>query len=504
MKKMTQILILTSLTLLNAAQNAINEDGTKFEAPRLAGDSLAIKPYVSQKETNKVTTIIDAFTQANVKGLLRYSGQYRDSNLYLTQDSTDSTPTTKVQEYSAAGGFFGIETAPLFYTSIGATFYTSQPVGPNKNIGLGGLKEVSDGSGGTKAASYSVLGEAFLKVANDTNRFVVGRQEMPNYRFISLSNIRMTPFTHEGATYENSMMKDLQINVAVISRQKDRNAEVFEDMVRSARVNKNQTRGEVDLTNFDTSGKYKGSDKSMIMLGSTYKISDFKLEAWDYYVDDFVNTLYLYADYSLALNSRSSLTFAGQFAMQNDVGDSVAGDVNSWFYGLKAQYAHNNGVTLFTAFNQVSYNEDSYDGGTIFVRWGTPQMFNSYQVQDSELAGTKSVGVGLQLELGKMKVVPHSVIRFRYGYYDMPDSLNQIDARQDRSEFTFDYRYSFDKNDGFGIFTTMDGFSLQFRIAYDDYRTDYDFEAYQAEHGYTFETVTDSFIDTRLYLDYVF
>jgi len=524
MKKMTYILILTSFTLLNASQNNINEDGTKFEAPRLAGDSLPIKAYQKEKTSSTPTTIMEAFEYSHIKGLLRYSAQHRDSALHTTQDNDDAgtpPPTSKIQQYSAIGGFLGIETAPFYCTSLGATFYTALPAGPNENVGLGGLKEVQNSNGQTEGESYAVLGEAFLKIEDANNRLVIGRQEMPDYRFVSLSNIRFSPFTHQGATYENTLVEDLQVNVALINSQKDRNAEVFEDMVRSARVQtgcaldpttgkcsdttqRQLTRGEIDTNNFDANGAYDGSNKSMFMLGATYKVAGVSLEAWDYYVDDFVNTLYLYTDYSFALNSSSNLTFAGQFASQTNVGDSVAGDVNTWFYGVKAQYAHNRGITLFTAFNQVAYNENSYDGGTIFVRWGTPQMFNSYQVQDSELAGTKSVGVGAQFELGKMKIVPHTVIRFRYAYYDMPDSLTQVDARQDRAEATFDLRYSFLKNDGFGIFTTMDGFSLQFRIAYDDYKTDYDFSEYKRVHGYDFESVTDSFIDTRLYLDYVF
>ena len=524
MKKIILSLILTALTLLAANESSINEDGTKFEAPRLAGDSLPIKPYEKEKVSATPTTILEAFKDSRIKGLLRYSGQHRDSNLHTTQDANDvgaPPPTSKIQQYSAVGGFLGIETAPIYYTSLGATFYTAFPAGFNDNVGLGGLQEVKNSNGETEGKPYTVLGEAFLKIKNDNNRFVVGRQEMPDYRFISLSNIRFSPFTHEGATYENTVVEDLQINVGLINSQKDRNSETFDDMVRSARVktgcalnpttgkcntigSKQLTRGKIDPTNFNTTGAYDGANKSMLMLATTYKVKGLSLEVWDYYVDDFVNTLYLYSDISFALNSTSNLTFAAQFASQNNVGDSVAGDVNTWFYGVKAQYAHNSGITLFTAFNQVAYNEDSYDGGTIFVRWGTPQMFNSYQVQDSELAGTKSVGVGAQFELGKMKIVPNTVIRFRYAYYDMPDSIDQIDARQDRGEATFDIRYSFLKDDGFGIFTTMDGLSLQFRIAYDDYRTDYDFLEYRRVRGYNFQSVTDDFIDTRLYLDYVF
>jgi len=131
-------------------------------------------------------------------------------------------------------------------------------------------------------------------------------------------------------------------------------------------------------------------------------------------------------------------------------------------------------------------------------------MFNSFQVQDSELAGVKSVGVGLQYDFGTKGLIPNVVMRWRYGAYDLPDKLYLTDARQDRTEATFDLRYSFTQTSGFGIFTTMKGLSLQFRLAYNSYRTNYNFEAYKAIHGYTFETATKNFLDTRLYLDYVF
>jgi hypothetical protein len=218
-----------------------------------------------------------------------------------------------------------------------------------------------------------------------------------------------------------------------------------------------------------------------------------------------VNTLYLYGQYTYRLSDEWKLTFAGQYANQQDIGNHVAGTVDTWFYGLKVQASAAKGMLFFVNYNEVSYNENSYDGGTLFVRWGTPQMFNSFQVQDSELAGTKSIGIGAQFDLGALGIIDSTVIRFRYADYNMPDELWMIDARQDRSEATFDLRYSFTKQSGFGIFTQMDGLSIQLRLAYDNFRTDYDFARYEQIHGYdSLHKVTDDFIDARLYIDYVF
>jgi len=479
------------------------------QAPLLAGDSLPVEAEAKiETASDEATTVAEAFANGKVKGLIRYSGQHRDNAYHTLQDAPADTAHGKIQSYSSLGGFLGYETAALYGVSIGATFYTSNPVfGGNDpdRAGLGGLYEADGGQD-----AYHVLGEAYLKYENGAHLFKVGRQEMPNYRFVSLSDIRSSPFTHEGGIYENTSIEGLKVNLAYITRQKDRNAEDFEDMVRSARVQIGSAenpniRGSYDAANFDSNGKYSGPDKAMSMGSVEYKQDNWKIEGWDYYVTDFVNTVYLYGQYDIEASENWDVTLAGQYVNQQDVGSGVAGNIDTWFYGAKAQASSSNGMVFFIAYNEVSYNENSYDGGTLFVRWGTPQMFNSFQVQDSELAGTKSIGVGAQFDLGALHLLDSTVIRFRYADYNMPDELWMRDAAQDRTEATFDLRYSFEKTSGFGIFTKLDGLSVQFRIAYDDFRTDYDFEAYKLAHGYdSLSKVTEDFVDTRLYVEYRF
>jgi hypothetical protein len=45
-------------------------------------------------------------------------------------------------------------------------------------------------------------------------------------------------------------------------------------------------------------------------------------------------------------------------------------------------------------------------------------------------------------------------------------------VRETWSEATFDLRYSFSRDSGFVIFTEMDFWSLQFRVAYNNYKKD--------------------------------
>ncbi len=465
-----------------------------------------------------VNNISDAFKYGTIKGQIRYGMQNRDSNYHILQDSPTDTSSNKIQAYSALGGYIGYETAPLYNVSMGTTIYTSNPIGSNSNheMGLGGLYEING-----KQESYSVIGEAFIKLKNEKHLLKIGRQELADYRFVSLSNVRMTPFTYKGAIYENTSINKLKLNFAYLTSQKARNETEFKDMVRSAKVStgcgevnifgecinngeKRLIRGNYNPKNYNSKGSYIGDNKDMPLIGAIYSKDNFNIEAWDYYIDDFVNTIYFYGDYKFDINNKWELLLAGQYAYQDNIGDSVAGTVNTGFYGLKLQANLDNKISIFTAYNKVDYNEKSFDGGSIFTGWGSPQLFNSFQVQDGNLAGTKSIGAGIQFDLGSLDILDSMVVRFRYAFYDMPDDLYMKDAGQDRAESTLDLRYSFSKKSGFGIFTQLDGLSVQFRMAYNDFKTDYNFEKYKLLHGYNAFSVTDDFLDARLTIDYQF
>lgn len=467
---------------------------------------LLISSTASSSNADTNNMLIESLTQGNFKGLLRYSGQYRDSNLHIVQDSPTTNPINEQkQQYTALGGYLGYETASLYNFTVGATLYTSQPFGhnPDNRMGLGGLYEEN----GTPE-SYNVLGEAFINYQTKQHTFKVGRQEMPNYRFVSLSDVRMTPITHEGATYEYSISEPLTLNIAYITKMKERNADTFIDMAQGARLSEVTTtgktllRGNYDPSLYDATG-YIGGDKAMSMLGLTYVEESYSLEAWNYYINDFLNTLYLFGQYQVLPASHSiPLTVSAQYAKQSNVGNDIAGNIDTWFYGFKLESEIEN-TSLFLGFNEVQYNENSYDGGTIFVRWGTPQMFNSFQVQDSEISGTQSIGAGVQYQFEPSSPLANVVVRFRVANYDMPNSLSKTDARQDKTETTFDLNYAFPATYKLqGI--PLKGLSVQFRFAYNNYETSYDFDAYKAIHGYEFDSVTADFIDTRLYLNYQF
>ena len=258
-----------------------------LSTPVFAQQVAADKPPVSE------FGFLDALVNGQFKTLFRYSGQYRDSNLHLLQDgSIPDVPDQKIQQYSAIGGYFGYETAPWRNTTFGATVYGAIPFGPNDadRRGLGGLYEADGGQD-----AYAALGELYLKYQNNGHLVKVGRQEMPGYRFVSLSNIRFSPITHSGAIYENRVIEGLGVNAGYIMRMKERNATKFIDMAKGARLQesdrgKQLVRGAYNPDDYDSSG-YIGEKKEMSMLGLTYQKNAISFESWDYYIKDFLNTL---------------------------------------------------------------------------------------------------------------------------------------------------------------------------------------------------------------------
>jgi hypothetical protein len=67
----------------------------------------------------------------------------------------------------------------------------------------------------------------YISYQNNGHLLKVGRQEIPGYRFVSVSNIRFSPITHSGVIYENRVPDKFGINLAYIERMKERNETKF-------------------------------------------------------------------------------------------------------------------------------------------------------------------------------------------------------------------------------------------------------------------------------------
>ncbi len=321
----------------------------------------------------------------------------------------------------------------------------------------------------------------------------------------------MSPLTFEGISYENFSLNNTRFIASYLTGMKDKNDEAFLDLAGSSKISetnpkgKQVIRGHYNPNDFNIEGQYIGSHKSMLLIGAEYQNPNISAVFWSYNIEDFLSANYIMSSWSHFINPTSPLTLALELHKQDDIGDAIAGNINTYLYGLQISQVLNYSIKLFIGLAKVKYDEDSYDGGSLFAPWGSPVFFNSLQIQDGELAGTKFLSLGSFFDLGQLQLLKNSILRIRYGYFDTPDDLNDYDARQQRNEFAIDFRYTLSAPTNFDINATPDGFSLVIRIAYNDYESDYDYQAYENIHsGRSFEEVEDNYLDSRLYLQYAF
>ena len=171
-----------------------------------ADDIAEVESEPVTMQSKQVNNLSGALTQGTLKGLSRLNGEYRNTNLHHTQDSSAPHVSSSKKQYVSAGGYIGYETSPWGHISVGATVYTSNPVGnnPDNRRGLGGLYDADGGQ-----SSYTVIGEAYVKYQNGEHLLKIGRQEM-HYGDISVADVRMTPRTHQAIVFENTSFDNLQ------------------------------------------------------------------------------------------------------------------------------------------------------------------------------------------------------------------------------------------------------------------------------------------------------
>ncbi len=83
-------------------------------------------------------------------------------------------------------------------------------------------------------------------------------------------------------------------------------------------------------------------------------IDGLTLTAWDYYAHDILNAIYLQADYGwkCLLNENVKMNASAQYIGQSDVGGSLAGKVDSDYWGVKLG-ASSGALSAYVAYSQT-------------------------------------------------------------------------------------------------------------------------------------------------------
>ncbi len=343
-------------------------------------------------------SLSDAFANAKVSGQIR--------TFYIDRDLSNST--TPDNSAIATGGHLKIETAPIEGLSAGTAFYTTQGMGLNNDD----LTKVNGTLFDDDKNSYSILGEAYLKYSKDKTSVTIGRQKLDT-PLAGSDDARMLPNLFEGIVASNSDIKDTTIIAGHITKMA---AGTFSNAYGDANgaVNaagalalhsgyglNNKSARFMDMGEYAVGADTKGVSALAFINTS---VPNLKLQAWDYYAHDILNALYLQADYKIPSSSALKPSLSAQYIKESDIGDKIAGEVDSNYYCVKAGVAYNN-LTADVAYSSTGSSAGTTTNGGIISPWGgSPSFTQGMVTRHSFFANTDayklSAGYNLKDDLG--------------------------------------------------------------------------------------------------------
>lgn len=239
---------------------------------------------------------------------------------------------------------------------------------------------------GRNGEDYVFIGEAYLNYAFDNTNIKVGRQRLDT-PLAGADDARMLPNLFEAAVVSNTDIEDTTLILAHITRETTGTfSNIYDDGYPLGIVS-----GYGAGTTLAQSGDFvdmgvvalgEGNDSDGVTAAAViYKgIDGLTLQAWDYYAHDILNAIYLQADYGwkCLLNENVKMNASAQYIGQSDVGGSLAGKVDSDYWGVKLG-ASSGALSTYVAYSQTG-DSDGFMNGGILTPWGGMPAFTQGMV----------------------------------------------------------------------------------------------------------------------------
>ncbi len=320
------------------------------------------------------------------------SGQLRA--FYI--DRTYSGSIENNRNSLAFGGWIGYDTTAWnglsagvkFYAVEGASIHGSPLTSANYDPSLYG-DDFSD---------YGFVGEAYLNYKNGNTNLKIGRQKL-NTPLAGADDARMLPNLFEAAVLSNTDIKDTTLILAHVTRE---TVGTFGNVYGKAGALSLQSGyglGYKEGTNgnFADMGVIalgEGTDTSGVTAAAViYKgIDGLNLQAWNYYAHDILNAVYLQADYSFGDSIK--MKASGQYIGQSEVGDALAGDVESHYWAGKLT-ANSGALSGYVAYSQTGDSSGTMNGGIITPWGGIPAFTQGMVTRHMFFADTSTTKVAV-------------------------------------------------------------------------------------------------------------
>jgi len=230
-----------------------------------------------------------------------------------TQKDKVNAPHTSAHS-NAIGGQLSYTTADWNGLSVGATFMTTNGFAlPNtvdtSTIGKdNGVREEGSAGGNKAQASFSILGEAFVNYKYDDIEFLYGRKVIKT-PLIHAKDVRMIPSAVQGAFINYDLNDNSSLEVAYLTHFKQRTSDEFTNIIEHALGDKTK----------EVTGSNKGD---LLFVDYKYKADAYEVNLYDYYAQDFINSIYLDASFSNTLLDSWKYKITGQYINQTSVGNA--------------------------------------------------------------------------------------------------------------------------------------------------------------------------------------
>ena len=358
----------------------------------LAGGS--IKPVEPEVVAPKVV-------EEESKGTV--SGQFR--GFYI--DRTYSGVLENNRNSLAFGGWIGYDSAEWNGLSAGAKFYAVEGVKLHEGPRTSASYDPSLFGG--EFDDYGFIGEAYLNYKSGNTNVKVGRQKL-NTPLAGADDARMLPNLFEAAVLTNADLEDTTLVLAHVTKE---SVGTFGNVYGTPSALSLQSGYGLGYKE-GTSGKFadmgvialgKGTDTDGVTAAAVlYKgIQGMSIQAWNYYAHDILNAMYLSADYgwNCVVSDGVKMKASAQYIGQSEVGDALAGDVDSSYWAGKLT-ASAGALSAYIAYSQTGDSDGAMNGGIITPWGGMPAYTQGMVTRHQFFADTATTKVAATYKLNEM------------------------------------------------------------------------------------------------------
>lgn len=392
------------------------------------------------EEISDTISLLHAFKTGNFNGSFRYFFMVTDNTAGLTDYYAN-----------AAGGGLRYETAKFYGFQFALSGFCIFNIGssdlgvPDSATGQFNRYEIGlfDVQNPYNKNNNNRLEEFYLKYNYKKSYIAFGRQLL-NTPFINLQDGRMRPTEVEGVYFELNEIKKIKLEGGWLYSFSPRSTTQWFSAATSIGVYSSGVNPDGTKSQYSNSLTSDG----VFMLGLQYESSkNIKLQAWNVFIENILNTAMLQTDWQIPLANNNSIFSSAQVIRQDAI--NYGGNENpdkayvkkgtkAMTIGLRAGWKNKKTET------SINYNRITSEGRYLMPReWGRDPFYTFLPRERNEgLGDVNAIMVKVNYNFNKVRIKTSLAA----GYYKLPDvknySLNKY-GLPSYTQINGDVRYSF-------------------------------------------------------------